>query len=64
MFLKINDAVLNVLDLLNKAFQFYIKSDICIKDLSYDDLYTPLKESICLLQEAMNITGNNLKNYC
>lgn len=45
------------LDLANRAFQFYLVSDVCIKDVAYDELHVPLKALVCLLQRASNVTG-------
>lgn len=42
--------------LANRALQFYLVSDVCIKDLTYEEMYLPLKELVCLLQQ--NITKN------
>ena len=52
------DSVKEALALANRAFQFYIVSDVCIKDLTYDEMYLPLKQLVCLLQHASNITGD------
>ena len=51
-----NATVENALVLAHRAFQFYLVSDVCIKDLAYDELYVPLKQLVCLLQEAHNST--------
>ena len=48
----LNATLQHALNLANQAFQFYLISDICIKDLAYDDIYTPLKDLVCLLQHA------------
>lgn len=37
------------IQLANAAFQYYIKSDVCIKDLAYDDLYLNLKQLVQIL---------------
>ena len=44
--------------LANRALQFYLLSDVCIKDLTYDEMYLPLKQLVCLLQQQSNATGN------
>ena len=44
--------------LTNRALQFYRLSDVCIKDLTYDEMYLPLKQLVCLLQQQSNATGN------
>jgi hypothetical protein len=38
--------------LANRAFQFYLVSDVCIKDLTYDEMYVSLKELVKLLGNA------------
>lgn len=55
---KMNSTVMDALDLANRAFQFYLVSDVCIKDLTYDEMYVPLKQLVCLLQQASNVTGD------
>jgi hypothetical protein len=37
-------------ELANRAYQFYLVSDVCIKDLTYDELHSPLKELVELLR--------------
>jgi len=46
---------LQALNLANSALQFYLISDICVKDLSYKELYSNLKQLVCLLQNATNL---------
>ena len=53
-----NHTVIQYLALANRAFQFYLGSDACIKDLAYDDMYLPLHQLVCLLQQASNTTGD------
>ena len=54
-----NSTLISALELANRAFQFYLVSDICIKDLAHDELYTPLKELVYLLQSVTNNTTLN-----
>ena len=52
-----NSSILTeALTLANRALQFYV-SDVCIKDLTYDEMYLPLKQLVCLLQQTSNTTG-------
>ena len=53
-----NSTMMDALALANRAFQFYLASDVCIKDLTYDEMYLPLKQLVCLLQQASNATGD------
>ena len=51
------NATLNyALGLASQALYFYLQSDVCIKDLAYDEMYTPLKELVRFLQHATNGT--------
>lgn len=52
-----NSTVVEALALANRALQFYLVSDVCIKDLTYDEMYLPLKELVCVLEHALNTTG-------
>ena len=51
------DYVTEALALANRALQFYLVSDVCVKDLTYDEIYIPLKQLVCLLQHAGNVSG-------
>jgi len=55
-----NFSVHYALELANRAFQFYIVSDVCLKDLAYDDMHVPLRELVCMLQRAANMTRGDV----
>tara|TARA_B100001059_G_C17643856_1_gene480809 strand:+ start:323 stop:502 length:180 start_codon:yes stop_codon:yes gene_type:complete len=55
-----NSTLEYALELANRAFQFYLVSDVCVKDLAYEDMYVPLRELVCLLQHASNVTRGNV----
>ena len=48
----LNETLTTALELARTAFQFYMISDVCIKDLSYDELRVPLNTLVSLLQNA------------
>lgn len=52
-----NQCALYLRKLISTAFQFYLISDVCIKDLAYDDMYTPLKEAVSVLSHFTNVTS-------
>jgi hypothetical protein len=47
-----NATLLTALALANRALQFYLISDVCVKDLTYDEMYVPLRQLVRLLQNA------------
>ena len=51
-----NTSIEHVLFLANQALQYYIKSDICMKDIAYDEFYAPLRDCVCILQQMTNGT--------
>lgn len=50
-------AVSAALLLAQRALQFYLLSDVCVKDLAYEEMYVPLKELVRLLEHTT--TGQN-----
>lgn len=52
-----NVTILEALSRANSVFQFLMVSDVCIKDLAFDEVHVPLKRLVCLLHNASNTTG-------
>lgn len=44
-----NQTLHMAFQLANAAFQYYIQSDVCVKDLSYNEMYVNLKQLVNLL---------------
>ena len=51
------ECALYLRGLISTAFQFYLISDVCIKDLTYSDMYIPLKEAMSVLSQLTNVTS-------
>lgn len=49
--------MMDALTLANRVFQYYVESDVCLKDAVHEEMYVPLKQLVCLLQQASNRTG-------
>jgi len=55
-----NATLVSALALASRALHFYLVSDVCIKDLTYEEMHIPLRELVCLLQNATSVADGQL----